>query len=83
MTYLVSSICTKIPEIGMTLQGFKGFLRQDPDIILIGEIRDMETAQIALKAALTGHLVLSTHISINSAVESIGRMAEHNQRIDF
>ncbi len=63
-----------LPEIGMTFaKVLKAFLRQDPDIILIGEIRDTETAQIALKAALTGHLVLST-LHTNSAVESIGRM---------
>lgn len=69
---IAQSAC--IPEIGMTFaKVLKAFLRQDPDIILIGEIRDMETAQIALKAALTGHLVLST-LHTNSAVESIGRM---------
>ncbi|MBW7875947.1 MAG: Flp pilus assembly complex ATPase component TadA [Candidatus Cloacimonetes bacterium] len=63
-----------IPEIGMTFaKVLKAFLRQDPDIILIGEIRDTETAQIALKAALTGHLVLST-LHTNSAVESCGRL---------
>lgn len=63
-----------IPEIGMTFAAvLKAFLRQDPDIILIGEIRDMETAQIALKAALTGHLVLST-LHTNSSVESVGRL---------
>jgi type IV pilus assembly protein PilB len=63
-----------ISEIGMNFSKvLKAFLRQDPDVILIGEIRDMETAEIALKAALTGHLVLST-LHTNSAVESIGRL---------
>lgn len=63
-----------ISEIGMNFaKVLKAFLRQDPDVILIGEIRDMETAEIALKAALTGHLVLST-LHTNSAVESVGRL---------
>ncbi|MCD6385555.1 type IV-A pilus assembly ATPase PilB [Candidatus Sumerlaeota bacterium] len=49
------------PEIGLTFaNGLRAFLRQDPDIILVGEIRDHETADIAIKSALTGHLVLST-----------------------
>ena len=49
------------PEIGLTFaRGLRSLLRQDPDIILVGEIRDTETAQVALQAALTGHLVLST-----------------------
>lgn len=63
-----------ISEIGMSFSKvLKAFLRQDPDIILIGEIRDTETAEIALKAALTGHVVLST-LHTNSAVESVGRL---------
>lgn len=63
-----------IAEVGMTFSKvLKAFLRQDPDIILIGEIRDTETAEIALKAALTGHVVLST-LHTNSAVESVGRL---------
>jgi type IV pilus assembly protein PilB len=63
-----------LTEIGMTFSKvLKAFLRQDPDIILIGEIRDTETAEIALKAALTGHVVLST-LHTNSSVESIGRL---------
>lgn len=53
----------------------RSVLRQDPDIILIGEIRDRETAQIAIKAALTGHLVLST-LHTNSAAESILRLID-------
>lgn len=74
--YDLPGICQSqcISEIGMTFASvLKAFLRQDPDIILIGEIRDQETAQIALKAALTGHLVLST-LHTNSAVESVGRL---------
>jgi type IV pilus assembly protein PilB len=48
-------------EIGMTFAAaLKAFLRQDPNIIMVGEIRDIETGSIAIKAALTGHLVLST-----------------------
>ncbi|MBI3737400.1 Flp pilus assembly complex ATPase component TadA, partial [Candidatus Sumerlaeota bacterium] len=49
------------------------FLRQDPDIIMVGEIRDLETAEIAIKAALTGHLVLST-LHTNDAPSSVNRM---------
>ncbi|MCO4783315.1 MAG: Flp pilus assembly complex ATPase component TadA [Candidatus Cloacimonetes bacterium] len=72
--------CQCTPEIGMTFaKVLKAFLRQDPDIILIGEIRDQETAETALKAALTGHLVLST-LHTNSSVESIGRLS--NMGID-
>jgi type IV pilus assembly protein PilB len=51
------------------------FLRQDPDIIMVGEIRDEETAEIAVKAALTGHLVLST-VHTNSAPETITRLLD-------
>lgn len=51
------------------------FLRQDPDIILVGEIRDMETAQIACQAALTGHLVLAT-LHTNSAVQAVTRLVD-------
>ena len=61
-------------EHGMTFSaGLKSLLRQDPDIVLIGEIRDKETAQIAAQAAMTGHLVLST-LHTNSAVETIPRL---------
>src|SRR2546423_10452838 len=51
----------------------RSFLRQDPNIILVGEIRDFETAEIAIKAALTGHLVLST-LHTNGAPETISRL---------
>ncbi len=62
------------PEIGLTFaEGLRSFLRQDPDIIMVGEIRDLETAEIAVKAALTGHLVLST-IHTNDAPGTINRL---------
>src|SRR5262249_33698324 len=51
----------------------RSFLRQDPDIIMVGEIRDLETAEIAVKAALTGHMVLST-LHTNSAPDTISRL---------
>ena len=54
-------------------QALRSFLRQDPDIIMVGEIRDLETAEIAIKAAQTGHLVLST-LHTNSAAETVTRM---------
>ena len=61
-------------EIGLTFaNALRSFLRQDPEIILVGEIRDAETADIASKAALTGHLVLST-LHTNSAVGAISRL---------
>jgi type IV pilus assembly protein PilB len=61
-------------KTGMTFAGaLRSFLRQDPDIIMLGEIRDLETAEIAVKAAQTGHLVLST-LHTNSAPETITRM---------
>ncbi|MCS7215330.1 MAG: type IV-A pilus assembly ATPase PilB [Thermodesulfovibrio sp.] len=61
-------------EIGRTFaQILRSFLRQDPDIILVGEIRDFETAEIAIKAALTGHLVLST-LHTNDAPSTITRL---------
>lgn len=61
-------------EIGLTFAtGLKAFLRQDPDIIMVGEIRDFETAETAVKAALTGHLVLST-LHTNDAPSSINRL---------
>lgn len=63
------------PQIGLTFaKGLKSFLRQDPDIIMIGEIRDKETGEIAVKAALTGHLVLST-IHTNDAPSTPQRLA--------
>ncbi|RMG01097.1 MAG: type IV-A pilus assembly ATPase PilB [Nitrospirae bacterium] len=61
-------------EIGLTFAAaLRSFLRQDPDIIMVGEIRDFETAEIAVKAALTGHLVLST-LHTNDAPSTITRM---------
>jgi type IV pilus assembly protein PilB len=62
------------PDIGLTFaDALRSFLRQDPDVILIGEIRDFETAEIAVKAALTGHLVLST-LHTNDAPSTISRL---------
>lgn len=62
------------PDIGLTFaDGLKAFLRQDPDIIMVGEIRDLETAEIAVKAALTGHLVLST-LHTNDAPSTVNRL---------
>lgn len=63
-------------EVGLTFAtGLRSILRQDPDIVMVGEIRDLETAQIAVRASLTGHLVLST-LHTNSAVESVSRMKD-------
>lgn len=63
-------------KIGYTFaSAIRSFLRQDPDVILVGEIRDEETARMSIKAALTGHLVLST-LHANSAVTAIPRMAD-------
>jgi type IV pilus assembly protein PilB len=59
-------------------QALRSFLRQDPDVIMVGEIRDLETAEIAIKAAETGHLVLST-LHTNSAAETLTRL--HNMGI--
>ena len=53
----------------------RAFLRQDPDIIMVGEIRDFETAEIAVKAALTGHMVLST-LHTNDAPSALTRLSE-------
>ncbi len=62
------------PKTGLTFaRALKSFLRQDPDIIMVGEIRDLETAEIAVKAAQTGHLVLST-LHTNSAPETLSRL---------
>ncbi|MFH0821158.1 MAG: type IV-A pilus assembly ATPase PilB [Pseudomonadota bacterium] len=61
-------------EIGLTFAAaLRSFLRQDPDIIMVGEIRDYETAEIAVKAALTGHLVLST-LHTNDAPQTVNRL---------
>jgi len=63
-------------EIGLTFSAaLKSFLRQDPNIIMVGEIRDLDTASIATKAALTGHLVLST-LHTNDAASSINRLID-------
>ncbi len=63
-------------EIGLTFaSSLRSFLRQDPDIIMVGEIRDFETAQIAVQAALTGHLVLST-VHTNDAPGTISRLID-------
>jgi type IV pilus assembly protein PilB len=64
------------PEIGYTFaSGLRSILRQDPDIIMVGEIRDKETAQLAIQAALTGHLVFST-IHTNTAAGAIPRLVD-------
>ncbi len=55
--------------------GFRSILRQDPDVVLVGEIRDSETAQIAMRAALTGHLILST-LHTNNAVATLSRLLD-------
>ena len=61
-------------EIGLNFAAaLRSFLRQDPDIVMVGEVRDFETAEIAIKAALTGHLVLST-LHTNNAPETINRL---------
>jgi type IV pilus assembly protein PilB len=63
-------------QIGLTFSAaLRSFLRQDPDIILVGEIRDHETAEIAIEAALTGHLLLST-LHTNDAPSSIARLTD-------
>ena len=64
------------PKIELTFaSGLRAFLRQDPDVIMVGEIRDRETAEIAIQASLTGHLVLST-LHTNDAPSSITRLVE-------
>lgn len=63
-------------EVGLTFaSALKAFLRQDPDVILVGEIRDMETAEIAVKAAMTGHMVFST-LHTNDCSSTIGRLLD-------
>lgn len=65
-----------LPEIGYTFaSGLRSILRQDPDIIIVGEIRDKETAQLAIQAALTGHLVLST-LHTNNSIGAIPRLVD-------
>jgi general secretion pathway protein E len=64
------------PKIGLTFaRGLRSILRQDPDIVLIGEIRDIETAEIAIQASLTGHLVLST-LHTNTAIGAMTRLID-------
>lgn len=64
------------PAIGLTFAaGLRSFLRQDPDVILVGEVRDNETAEACLKAALTGHLVLST-LHTNDALGAVPRLID-------
>jgi general secretion pathway protein E len=64
------------PAIGFTFaQALRSFLRQDPDVIMVGEIRDTETAQIAVQAALTGHMILST-LHTNTAAGAISRLID-------
>src|SRR5207248_6969798 len=76
--YEIDGIC-QVPinsEIGMTFaSALRSILRQDPDKILVGEIRDLETAQIAVQAALTGHMVFST-LHTNDAPSTITRMRD-------
>lgn len=64
------------PQIGLTFaHALRAFLRQDPDVMMVGEIRDRETAEIAVQAALTGHLLLST-LHTNTAAAAIGRLLD-------
>lgn len=64
-----------LPKIGLDFaNALRAFLRQDPDVVMVGEIRDLETAEIGVKAAQTGHLVLST-VHTNSAAETLTRLA--------
>lgn len=64
------------PKVGMTFaSGLRAILRQDPDVVMVGEIRDQETAEMAIQASLTGHLVLST-VHTNSAVAAITRLRD-------
>ena len=64
------------PEIGLTFANtLRSFLRQDPDIMLVGEVRDLETAEICVRSALTGHLVLST-LHTNDAPSAVTRLID-------
>jgi len=64
------------PKVGLTFaSALRAFLRQDPDVIMVGEVRDLETAEIAIKAAQTGHLVLST-LHTNDAPQTLTRMVD-------
>jgi type IV pilus assembly protein PilB len=67
--------CNMNPKAGLTFaSALRAFLRQDPDIIMVGEIRDLETAEIAIKAAQTGHMVMST-LHTNDAPQTLSRLA--------
>ena len=67
-------------EIGLTFAtALRSILRQDPDVIMIGEIRDNETASIAVRASITGHLVLST-IHTNNSLTTIERFSRYGSR---
>jgi general secretion pathway protein E len=64
------------PQIGLSFSAaLRSFLRQDPDVMMVGEIRDLETAQIAVQAALTGHMILST-LHTNSAAAAVSRLVD-------
>lgn len=64
------------PQVGLTFaSALRAFLRQDPDVIMVGEVRDQETAQICLRAALTGHMVLST-LHTNDALAAVNRLVD-------
>ncbi len=68
--------CQIRSDVGMTFaRALRSFLRQDPDVILVGEVRDLETAQISVQAALTGHLVFTT-LHTNDAPSSIARLLD-------
>jgi len=76
--YKIKGICQtqSHPDIGFDFaNGLRAILRQDPDIIMVGEVRDLETASICIRAALTGHIVLST-LHTNTAVEAITRLLD-------
>jgi type IV pilus assembly protein PilB len=65
-----------LPQIGFTFaEALRSFLRQDPEIVMVGEIRDLETAEVAFKAASTGHLVVST-LHTNDAASTVARLVE-------
>jgi len=64
------------PKVGLTFAAaLRAFLRQDPDVVMVGEVRDLETAEIAIKAAQTGHLVLST-LHTNDAPQTLTRLID-------
>ena len=67
-------------KVEMTFaRGLRAILRQDPDVVMVGEIRDLETAEIAVQASLTGHLVLST-LHTNTAVGAVTRLRDMGDR---